>query len=99
MIKYQFSRFNWAYLNSNDYNIDQKVEYFNNVLKKLFISHIPNINNTITHVLQKNILKLKKQLKHLFRKSKTNLQYKYNWKEATKKLSKELESLNLREIN
>ena len=44
------SRFNLAYLNSNDYNIDQKVEYFNNVLNNLFISHIPNINNTIKQV-------------------------------------------------
>ena len=97
MIKYHLSRFNWEYLNSNDYNIDQKVEYFNNVLNKLFISHIPNINNTIKQVLSKNILKLKKQVKKLFRKSKTNLQYKYNSIEAKKKLSKELESLNLRE--
>ena len=100
LIKYHLSRFNWEYLNSNDYNIDQKVEYFNNVLNKLFISHIPNINNTIKQVLPKNILKLKKQVKKLFRKSKTNLQYKYNWIEAKKKLSKELESLNFkREIN
>ena len=100
MIKYHLSRFNWEYLNSNDYNIDQKVEYFNNVLNKLFISHIANINNTIKQVLPKNILKLKKQVKNLFRKSKTNLQYKYNWIEAKKKLSKELESLNFkREIN
>ena len=45
LIKYNLSRFNWAYLNSNDYNIDQKVEYFNNLLNKLFISHVPN--NTI----------------------------------------------------
>ena len=50
MIKYNLSRFNWEYLNSNDYNIDQKVEYFNNILNKLFISHIPNINNTIKQV-------------------------------------------------
>ena len=50
MIKYHLSKFNWEYLNSNDYNIDQKVEYFNNVLNKLFISHIPNINNTIKQV-------------------------------------------------
>ena len=100
MIKYHLSRFNWEYLNSNDYNIDQKVEYFNKFLNKLFISHIPNINNTIKQVLPKNILKLKKQVKKLFRKSKTNLQYKYNWIEAKKKLSKELESLNFkREIN
>ena len=100
MIKYYLSRFNLEYLNSNDYNIDQKVEYFNNVLNKLCISHIPNINNTIKQVLPKNILKLKKQVKNLFRKSKTNLQYKYNWIEAKKKLSKELESLNFkREIN
>ena len=100
MIKYHLSRFNWEYLNSNDYNIDQKVEYFNKVLNKLFISHIPNINNTIKQVVPKNILKLKKQVKKLFLKSKTNLQYKYNWIEAKKKLSKELESLNLkREIN
>ena len=100
LIKYHLSRFNWEYLNSNDYNIDQKVEYFNKVLNKLFISHIPNINNTIKQVLPKNILKLKKQVKKLFRKSKTNLQYKYNWIEAKKKLSKESESLNFkREIN
>ena len=73
------------HLNSNDYNIDQKVEYFNNVLNKLFISHFPDINNTIKQVLLKNILKyiyiilkLKKQDTHLFRKYKTNLQYKYN---------------------
>ena len=66
MNKYHLSRFNWAYLNSNDYNIDQKVEYFNNVLNKLFISHIPNINNTIKQVLPKNKLKLKKQLKNYF---------------------------------
>ena len=79
MIKYHFSRFNWAYLNSNDYNIDQKVEYFNNVLN--YLSHVSNINNTIKHVLPKNILKLKKQVHNLFR---TNLQYKYNWKEAQK---------------
>ena len=44
LITYQIYRFNWAYLNSNDYNIDQKVEYFNNVLNKLFISNIPNID-------------------------------------------------------
>ena len=50
MIKYHLSKFNWEYLNSNDYNIDQKVEYFNNVLNKLFISHIPNINNIIKQV-------------------------------------------------
>ena len=86
MIKYHLSRFNWEYLNSNDYNIDQKVEYFNNVLNKLFISHIPNINNTIKQVLPKNIFKLKKQVNKLFRKSKTNLQYKYNWIEAKKKI-------------
>ena len=67
MIKYQLSRFNWAYINSNDYNIDQKVEYFNNILNKLFISHIPNINNKIKQVLPKNILKLKKQLNNLFK--------------------------------
>ena len=60
MIKYHLSRFNWEYLNSNDINIVQKVEYFNNVLNKLFISHIPNINNTIKQVLPKNTLKLKK---------------------------------------
>ena len=89
MIKYHISRFNLEYLNSNHYNIDQKVEYFNNVLNKLFISHIPNINNTIKQVLLKNILKLKKQVKNVYRKSKTNLQYKYNWIEAKKKLSKE----------
>ena len=98
MIKYHLSGFNWEYLNSNDYNIDQKVEYFNNILNKLFISHIPNINNTIKQVLPKNILKLKKQVTNLFRKSKTNLQYKYNWKEANKKLSKELESLNFKRV-
>ena len=97
MIKYHLSRFNWEYLNSNDYNIDLKVEYFNNVLNKLFISHIPNIINTIKQVIPKNILKLKKPVKNVFRKSKTNLQYKYNWIEAKKKLSKELESLNFRE--
>ena len=39
------------------------IEYFNNVLNQLFISHIPNINNTIKQVLPKNILKLKKQVK------------------------------------
>ena len=50
MIKYHFSRFNWEFLNSNDYNIDQKVEYFNTVLNKLCISHIHNINNTIKQV-------------------------------------------------
>ena len=72
MIKYHLSKFNWEYLNSNDYNIDQ-VEYFNNVLNKLCISHIPIINNTIKQVLPKNILKLKKQVTNLFRKSKTNL--------------------------
>ena len=86
MIKYQLSKFNWAYQNSNDYNIDQKVEYFNNVLNKLFISHIPNINNTIKQVLPKSILKLKKQVKNVFRKSKTNLQYKFNWIKAKKKI-------------
>ena len=37
-IKYILSRFNWDYLNSNDHNIDIKVEYFNNVLNKLLIS-------------------------------------------------------------
>ena len=42
-------------------------------------------------------MKLKKPVKNVFRKSKTNLQYKYNWIEAKKKLSKELESLNFRE--
>ena len=84
MIKYHISRFNWEYLNSNDYYIYQKVEYCNNVLNTLFISHVPNINNTIKQVFRKNILKLKKQVKHLFRKSKTNLQYKYNCKEAKK---------------
>ena len=71
-------------LNLNDYNIDQKVEYFNNFLNKLFISHIPNINNKIKQVHPKNILKLKKQVNNLFRKSTNNLQYKYNWKEAKK---------------
>ena len=90
MIKYQLSRFNWAYLNSNDYNIDQKVDYFNNVLNKLLLSHVPNINNTIKQVLPKNILKLKKKVNNLFRKSKTNLQYKYNWKEAKKMYPKNL---------
>ena len=45
-------------------------------------------------------MKLKKQVNNLFRKSKTNLQYKYNWIGAKKQLSKELESLNCkREIN
>ena len=68
MIKNHLSKFNWEYLNSNDYNIDQKVEYFNNVLNTLFISHIPNINNTIKQVFPKNILKLKKQVKNVFRK-------------------------------
>ena len=43
---------------------------------------------------------MKKQVNNLFRKTKTNLQYKYNWKEAKKTLSKELESLNFkREFN
>ena len=84
LIKYHLSRFNWAYLNSNEYNIDQKLEYFNNILNTLFISHVPNINNTIKQVLPKNILKLKKQLKNVFLKSKTKMQYKYNWKEAKK---------------
>ena len=74
MIKYHISRFNWEYLNSNDYNIDQKVEYLNNVLNKLFISHIPTINNTIKQVLSKNILKLKKQVKMYFE----NLKLIYN---------------------
>ena len=41
------SIFNWACLNSNDYYIDQKIEYFNTFLNTLFISHVPNINNTI----------------------------------------------------
>ena len=66
MNKYHLSRFNWAYINSNDYNIDKKVEYFNNFLNKLLISHVPNINNTIKQVLPKNILKLKKKVTHLF---------------------------------
>ena len=39
LIKYHLSRFNLAYLNSNDYNIDKKVEYFNNVINKSCISH------------------------------------------------------------
>ena len=80
MIKYQLSRFNWAYINSNDYNIDQKVEYFNNVLNKLFISHIPNINNTIKQVIPKYILKLKNQVNILFLKFNTNYKYKYKYK-------------------
>ena len=43
---------------------------------------------------------MKKQVKNVFRKSKTNLQFKYNWIEAKKKLFKELASLNFkREIN
>ena len=90
LIIYHLSRFNWEYLNSNDYNIDQKVEYFNNVLNKLFISHIeydiPNINNTIKQVIPKNIMKLKKQVTKLFRKYKTNLQYKYNWDRSKTKI-------------
>ena len=66
-----------------------KFEFFNKVLNKLLI-YIPNINNTIKQVLPKNILKLKKQVKNLFRKSKTNLQYKYNWIEAKKNYPKNL---------
>ena len=63
-IKYHLSRFIWAYLNLNYYNMDQTLEYFNNVLNKLFIIHVPNINNIIKQVLPKNILKLENQVKH-----------------------------------
>ena len=45
-------------------------------------------------------IEIEEASKKCISKSKTNLQYKYNWIEAKKKLSKELESLNFkREIN
>ena len=90
MITYHLSGFNWEYLNSNDYNIDQKVEYFNNVLNKLFISHIPNINNTIKQVgsTSEEYIEIEEASTNVFRKSKTNLQYKYNWIEAKKNYPK-----------
>ena len=45
-------------LHSNDYNIDQIVEYFNNVINTLFISHVKsNINNKIKQVGESNLIR------------------------------------------
>ena len=66
----------------------QKVEYFNNVLTKLFISHVHNINNTIFYLYKtgaSEYIEIEEASKQCISKSKTYLQYKYNWKEAKKK--------------